>query len=125
MKRRCYDPKCARFEYYGGRGVIVCDQWRGSFDRFFLDVGPAPSRSHTLDRIEPTKGYEPGNCRWATHREQVLNSSRPRWIVANGEKLHVADWARRLGVDASAIFHRIRKGWSEQEAVTIPKGGSR
>lgn len=80
MVGRC-TPGSRRYEvhreYYGDRGITVCDQWRASFVNFLADVGPRPSDQHSLDRIDNDKGYEPGNVRWATASEQAQNR-RPR-----------------------------------------------
>lgn len=73
MRRRCYDPRNVGYSLYGGRGIIVVDRWRDSFVNFLADMGPRPSRRHSIDRIDPNGNYEPGNCRWATAKEQVAN----------------------------------------------------
>lgn len=77
MISRCEQPGNASFARYGGAGVKVCARWRESFTAFVEDVGLRPAGT-TLDRIENTKGYEPGNCRWATPKEQARNRRPPR-----------------------------------------------
>lgn len=72
---RCRNPKRKDYVHYGARGVTVCDRWR-SFDAFLADMGARPSSRHSVERIDNARGYEPGNCRWATHTEQVRNQRR-------------------------------------------------
>lgn len=72
MRARCHNPKHSAYPRYGARGIQVCERWRNSFDAFLADMGERPDGS-TLDRIDGSKGYEPGNCRWATTAQQFEN----------------------------------------------------
>ena len=71
MVRRCTNPNHKSWKYYGGMGVIVCGRWL-NFINFLADMGEAPT-GLTIDRINPSGNYEPGNCRWATWNEQRNN----------------------------------------------------
>ena len=74
MKVRCYNPKATDYKYWGGRGITVCERWRGKdgFKNFLADMGPRP-KGLTLDRINTNGNYEPANCRWATWLVQSNN----------------------------------------------------
>jgi hypothetical protein len=116
MRSRCLSPASKAFRYYGGRGITICPAW-DRFATFLADVGPRPSRKHSIDRIDNNRGYEPGNVRWATRREQMRNTRRNQWIEFGGERLVVSDWAIRLGIPKSTLRHRLRMGWPVERAL--------
>lgn len=77
MISRCENPKVDQYRYYGGRGIVVCAEWRHDFAAFLRDMGPRPSVKHSIDRVDNDGPYAPWNCRWATSDEQHSNM-RPR-----------------------------------------------
>lgn len=100
MKRRCAsDP------LYTQQGIAVCERWVSSFENFLADMGEVPP-GLTLDRIDGTKGYEPGNCRWATYKEQNRNITRNRRVGG----VVVADIAAETGMSHTAISYRVKRG---------------
>ncbi len=113
------NTKC--FARYGGRGITVCERWATSFEAFFEDTGPRPSKKHSLDRFPDNDGnYEPTNCRWATGTEQQNNRSVTRHLVVKGISKPLAEWSREVGIDSSTIFERLKRGWSDEDAVMRP-----
>jgi lambda repressor-like predicted transcriptional regulator len=123
MKSRCYCEKNNMYRYYGGRGIRVCDRWLGEngFVNFLSDIGERPSKKHSIDRYPNRDGnYEPGNVRWATDIEQANNKSNNRWLTVNGEQDTLANWSRRSGTGVSTIKNRLKRGWSETDAVLHP-----
>lgn len=120
MIGRCENPNLERYPQYGGRGISVCARWRHSYETFLADMGRRPSDKCSIDRIDNDGNYEPGNCRWATRREQQNNTSTTRYITFRGQTAPVTTWASRLGVTAASIRQRLNKGWSVDRTLTEP-----
>lgn len=78
IKQRCLNPNCKAFPYYGGRGISICAEWRADFAAFIRHIGDRPSVGLTVERIDNDRGYEPGNVRWATMKEQAQNKRPAR-----------------------------------------------
>lgn len=125
-RSRCHNTRDKRFYDYGGRGIRMCDGWRGSFASFYADVGPRPE-GLSLDRRNNDRGYECGhcddclsrgldaNCQWVTKHEQALNrrpkKSQPMWVPVTfrGETKSLTEWARTVGTTTSHLGRRIRR----------------
>jgi len=121
MKQRCGNPKSKYFSYYGGRGIKVCDRWIHSFENFLTDMGERPSPKHSLDRYPDNNGnYEPGNCRWATKREQQLNRRNNRLITYDGTTQTLLEWSEAVGIHKNTLDQRLAAGWDVERALTTP-----
>lgn len=119
MKARCYRAANEHFRAYGGRGITVCDRWRNDYAAFLADMGPRPE-GMSIDRIDVNGNYEPGNCRWATPREQGANLRKSRYLTHDGETLCMSEWARRTGMSIGTIFMRLSLGWTDSDTLTRP-----
>ncbi len=121
MKRRCYNHHCREFSRYGARGISVCDRWRDSFAAFMQDMGPRPSKDHSIDRKDGRGNYEPENCRWATRTEQMRNKLASEFVTAFGKTKMIVEWSETTGIDLKQIWcrlHRLR--WKPERAVSEP-----
>lgn len=119
MIQRCGNPSNSAYHNYGGRGVVVCSEWRESFARFLADMGERPGTEYSIDRIDNDGNYEPENCRWATNVEQSSNRRNNRRVTVNGETKTVSEWSREHDICVETIESRIVKlGWDPARAVT-------
>lgn len=117
--QRCLNSRCPGFRRYGARGITVCERWH-SFGAFLADMGPRPEGT-SLDRINNARGYEPGNCRWATRKEQGRNKSdvilTETAVAAMREEMALGarnrDLAPKYGIHNSVVSRiRHQKAWT-------------
>lgn len=120
MIQRCAYKNHICYSNYGGRGIKVCKRWADSFENFYADMGPKPSPTHSLDRIDPDGNYELGNCRWATAGEQAANRRSTVRYTFYGKTRTVAEWSRITQIPARTITERMRHGASPQVAFWAP-----
>lgn len=114
MIKRCYNPKSRSYQYYGAKGISVCESWKTSFKAFYQDMGPRPSANYSIDRVDPDGNYEPANCRWLTKSE---NSTRVRFapgllikLTFNGKTQSIRAWSKELGLGYQATLARYHAG---------------
>lgn len=107
MKRRCYDESHVSYHRYGAKGVVVTPEWLNSFENFLEDMGECPD-GKTLDRKDSSGNYEPGNCRWATDKEQVDNRGNTIMVVYGGDEIPLADAARKAGLKYATAYRRYK-----------------
>lgn len=116
-KHRCTNPEAQGYHHYGGRGI----EFRFESFREFVDhLGPRPTRGYSLDRIDNSGHYEPGNVRWASIRQQVNNKRNNRRLQHDGFDLTIAQWSRKTGIPTKTLSERIDAGWTIEESLTRP-----
>lgn len=123
---RCHNERSDSYERYGALGVTVCEEWRNDFAAFFKELGPRPKGS-TLDRIDGKRGYEPGNCRWSTPKQQSNNLKNTRYVLVAGERVTIRDAADRHELPYQQLRNRLYRHGSyvsdSGELFTlVPKG---
>lgn len=119
MIGRCLNPKDEKYPTYGARGITVCGRWLGEdgYSNFEKDMGPRPSPSHSIDRKKNDGNYEPGNCHWATRREQQRNRKANRNIAINGRTQCVSAWAEEAGLKVTTLQRRVAYGWTGERLL--------
>lgn len=121
MKKRCYDTNSPDYRKYGGRGIVLCEEWKNDFMPFYewaIRHGYRPDLS--IDRIDVDGNYEPNNCRWADDKIQGNNKRNNHYVTYNGKTLTITEWSELCGIHRKTITDRLdRLGWSVERALTI------
>lgn len=116
VKERCLNKSSHAFPRYGGRGIELCDRWR-DYALFLHDMGECPP-GRSLERINNDGGYEPSNCRWATSKEQSLNTRRNHLVpVGMYGVFPLSEACEMLGRNYKAVHSRIKRGWTVERAL--------
>lgn len=124
IKARCENPKTYSYHLYGGRGITFHEPWRmfKNFDSYIQEtIGDPPTPQHSIDRIDNNGNYEPGNIRWATHKEQGNNQRTNYLVEFNGQTKTLSQWSEYLRISRCVLHQRLHKlQWSIEEALTTP-----
>jgi len=110
MIARCTNPNNNEYHRYGAVGVEVCERWLESFENFFADMGQRPSSSHSIERIDSTKGYSPENCRWADAKAQANNRSSNIVVEFEGERVTLMQLSERTEINYGTLIGRYKRG---------------
>jgi hypothetical protein len=118
MRQRCEKPNCTGYHKYGAKGISVCEEWQ-SFENFRdWALSHGYSDTLTLDRIDGTGNYEPGNCRWATQKEQQNNRCNNVTLTYHGETKSIYEWSKITGIPSRVLYDRKYRGWDIERIFT-------
>lgn len=127
--QRCSNKKTHNYPQYGGRGITVCQRWMegegglSGFHCFLNDMGLRPSPKHSIHRVDNDGNYEPGNCVWATQRQQSSERQNTIRLEFNGITKTLLDWSSEVGLPYKELHRRIfSRGWQVNKAFTTPVG---
>lgn len=117
IKARCLDSTHPSYPLYGGRGIDIYEPWVDDFNSFFTEVGQPPTSRHSIDRIDNSKGYVPGNLRWATRKEQANNTRKTIYLTIGEVTKPLAIWASEYGKEYDCVYWRYTHGWKPEDII--------
>lgn len=125
IKRRCFTTTDYHYKWYGARGISMCDEWKNSFQTFYnWAISNGYQEDLSIDRVDNNGNYEPSNCRWVTHAEQMRNQGTNIMLTYNGKTLCAMDWSKEIGMSDATIRYRKKHGWSDERTLTEPIHGT-
>ena len=120
MKNRCYNPSRKKYKIYGGRGIIVCSEWKNSFENFSdWSLRNSYKEGLSLDRIDVNGNYCPENCRWTTMKEQNNNRRNNHKITINNETKNLCEWLEIFKMDSGSFYYKLKKGYKPEEIFKV------
>jgi hypothetical protein len=117
MLNRCYNQNCDRYKDYGGRGIVVSDEWKNDFMTFYNDMIEGYKPRLELDRERVNGPYSKGNCRWVTRKQNCRNKRNTTYLTIDGVTKPLVEWAEISGRWHQNIRRSLRQGKSHKEAV--------
>lgn len=119
MLKRCYNENSAAYQCYGGRGIIVCNEWKNDFVEFYkwaMENGYEDNL--TIERIDNDGNYEPNNCRWATKAEQTRNTRKNVYFTFNGVTKTMSEWAKTFDIPLTTFRRRMLQNRPFDEIIS-------
>ena len=121
MKRRCYNAKHKDYKNYGARGIKVCEKWLNDFTEFRnWALTNGCKEGLEIDRIDNNGDYSPNNCRFVTKIQNCNNKRNNHILEYKGEKMTIAEMARKYNIGIELFRTRISKGWDIERAL-VPR----
>ena len=121
IKARCFNEHSQFYNYYGGRGITMCDEWRNDYSVFMnWCFKNGYKKGLQIDRIDTNGNYEPTNCRFVTCKINSRNRRNVHVVEYNGEQVFLIDLYKKSQVGRKAFYRRIQSGWSIKKAIETP-----
>lgn len=127
---RCYKENIKSYKRYGALGVIVCKEWRESFEPFYkwaIENGWEDGLQIDKDikykevyGVSPGKIYSPEFCTVVTKKINSRNTTTNVFVVFNGESKTIAEWCEIVGISQKRFCSRRKRGWSTEENLSTP-----
>ena len=109
IKTRCYNPNCQKYKNYGGKGILMCDEWLNDFNSFYeWSIKNGWKDGLTIDRIDVDGNYEPSNCRWVDWKTQQRNKSNNIYVEFNGRKVCLKEYAELKGISYDKARYEVK-----------------
>lgn len=119
IKSSTTNPNHQDYEWYGGKGVRVCEEWFNDFTKFYeWSIANGYQPGLTIDRIEVNGNYEPSNCRWVPFKAQTLNRTDNTYLTHDGITRTIKEWSQITGIKPSTLYARARKGWPPDKILS-------
>lgn len=112
IKERCYNKNSIDYQNYGAKGIVMSEDFRNDFVKFYAEVGEAPTKHHSIDRIDHTKGYVTGNMRWATDKQQARNKGKMKNNTSGITGVH---WEEKVYPNGKNATTYVVVQWKEYD----------
>ena len=121
IKRRCYNERASDYEFYGGRGIGMCEEWlNDGYAFYYWSMANGYKDGLTIDRVDNSNDYSPDNCRWVDMKEQCNNRRSNHLITYNGKTQSLTKWSDDSGIGYHKLRYRIINGWDIEKAFNTP-----
>jgi len=128
IKKRCFNEKSEAYKNYGGRGIVMCDEWKNDFMIFYdWAINNGYVKGLEIDRENNDLGYCASNCRFVDRIVNANNTRKNKYITFNSETKTLSQWARAYNISPLVLYTRVKNNWDMLDALTIPvskRGGN-
>lgn len=122
---RCENKNSKAYKNYGGRGILICKEWRDSFEIFYKwCIENGWQKGLQIDRINNNGNYEPNNCRFVTAKENCRNRRSDIMLTYKGDRKTMAQWCELFNLEIRTVWARIfNSNWTVSDALETPVNG--